>query len=152
MTTPASGASPSRPPMSSHWRYDTVTWWVWTVTAVFLVAGLFGVSGAREIALGVTVAQTVWLLARHRNPAHFPTQIRLAYLALMVATFLPALTFLYWVQTVGTLALILVGYCPMARFLMLFPWNRPVPLTLGRALRIVFHPPTEGSILEQIRL
>lgn len=42
----------------------------------------------------------------------------------------PPLTFVYRIQLAGTTAMGCFDYCPLARILLLMPWNRTGPLTL----------------------
>ena len=58
-------------------------------------------------------------------------QIRAACTVLLFVCLLPFMRWLYWLPTVGTLALLVFGYCLMSRMLSLLPWNRREPLTLG---------------------
>jgi len=73
--------------------------------------------------------------AREGELAAFPVQVRAAYLALLVAGLYPPLGFIHWVQLVGTWAMVLVGYCPLARALSLLPWNRSQPLSAALVRR-----------------
>jgi hypothetical protein len=52
------------------------------------------------------------------------------------------------VQLVGTWAMVLVGYCPLARALSLLPWNRRQPLSADLVRRTFLSPPVRGSIVE----
>lgn len=136
--------------MITHIKYRETTWWVWLLIAVLLISGLVGVLAARQAALFFAVLQVVIYVALHRSLRHFPTQVRAAYVIWMAASFLPELTFMYWIQTLGTIALVLAGYCPLARILLFAPWNRSVPLTWKRVAVIVFHPPINGSVLTDL--
>jgi hypothetical protein len=55
---------------------------------------------------------------------------------------------LHWIQFVGTWALVLSGYCLMARVLSLLPWNRTEPLSAALVRRTLFSPPTRGNVLQ----
>ena len=137
----------------SHVKYTEMTWWTWAVIAGLLLWALFtGDMIARQAAMAVALVQAGVYLVRHRNLRHFPTQVRVAYAVWMAASFVPELTFMYWIQTAGTTALISVGYCPLARTLLVFPWNRTVPLTWRRLGVIAFHPPIQGSVLTGLPL
>ena len=137
----------------SHIKYTQITWWAWAVTAVLLLWGLFtGEMLARQAAMAVSLAQAAVYLARNRSLSHFPTQLRVAYALWMAASFVPELTFMYWIQSAGTTALVVFGYCPLARMLLVFPWNRTVPLTGRRLATIVFHPPIHGSVVTGLPL
>lgn len=138
--------------MTAHVKYTEVTWWIWLLIAVLLLLGLTGEPAARQAALVVAVLQAVVYVSSNRSLRHFPTQVRVAYALWMVASFVPELTFMLWIQTAGTTALVLAGYCPLARILILAPWNRSVPLTWRRLGVIVFHPPIRGSVLTGLPL
>lgn len=104
------------------------------------------------VAMTVAGVQALVWLVRHRSLSHFPTQVRVAYAAWMAASLVPALTPMFWIQTAGTLLLVLLGYCPLARMLLVLPANRKVSLTVQRAVRIVLHPPTHGSVIKELKL
>lgn len=149
MTTPG-------PTISGGWglhlKFNELTWWIWASIVVLLIGGLIGFEMARYAAMAVAASQVALWLARYRSITHFPTQVRVAYVFWMAASFVPALTPMFWIQTAGTLLLVLFGYCPLARMLLFLPVNRKVSLTLQRAARIVLHPPTSGSVLEELKL
>ncbi len=127
-------------------------WWLWCVLSVLLIASLFLGHPFRQAAMIVAVLQAAFWFAQHRSLMHFPTQVRVAYVIWMAASFVPVLSVLYWIQTAGTTALILFSYCPLARMLLLFPFNRDVPLTFGRVIKIFFTPPTNGSVLSDLKM
>ena len=77
---------------------------------------------------------------------HFPVQIRLAYTGLLIICQISALGWLYWVPAVGTFALVLFGYCLMARILSLLPGNRTEPMSLDLLRRTFLTPPAPGNI------
>ena len=104
--------------------WDDWTWWVWTVTVVLLIIGLLGAPFAFIAAMLLTVAQGLVLWIREKSIGAFSVQLRVAYLLLLGLCYLPQLRWLYWVPMVGTLALVIFGYCLLARILSLFPWNR----------------------------
>jgi len=138
--------------MTAHIKLKEVTWWIWLLIAALLIWGLTGEPAAREAAFVVAAVQAIVYLMRNRSLLHFPTQVRVAYVLWMAASFVPEATFMYWIQTAGTTALVLAGYCPLARMLLLAPWNRSVPLTLRRLGVIAFHPPVRGSVLTGLPL
>lgn len=111
------------------------TWWAWTVTAVLLAIGLAGYPMAFVAAMGLTVVQTGVMLVREKSVSAFPVQLRVAYLVLLGICYIPEMRWLYWLPTVGTFALVIFGYCLMARMLYLLPWNRREPLSAHLLLR-----------------
>ena len=122
-------------------------WWYWLATDILLVAGVAGWQSGMPPVIGLTVIQAMHYLAREKRVMAFPVQVRLGYLLLLVAGLYPALTFIHWVQVVGTTAVVTVGYCPLARILALMPWNRNRPLTLQYVRKTLFSAPVTGSIL-----
>jgi len=121
------------------------TWWIWLVTACALGVGVAGYPMAFVAAIGLAVAQTLYFLLRERSLRASAVQTRLAYTALLILCFVPGLRWLYWLPTIGTLALVVCGYCLMARFLSLFPWNRPERVTLGLLRHVFLSAPALGD-------
>jgi hypothetical protein len=117
------------------------TWWAWTITTVLLIVGLTGYSLAFVGAMAVTAGQGLVLLVRERSLAAFSVQLRAAYLLLLLISYPPPMRWLYWLPTVGTFALIVFGYCLLARLLSLLPWNGRDAYTLARLRRTFFTAP-----------
>lgn len=123
------------------------SWWHWTITILLLAAYLAGVPWALAAATILCLAMAGWYLARLRTVKPFPVQIRLAFAALLMLGLLPAMAWIHWIQLVGTSAMVTFGYCPLARLLMLAPWNRSAPLSLALVGDLIFREPTGGGIL-----
>ena len=107
---------------SAVWRWLFImpqdwTWWVWLVTACLLLIGLMGMPEAFLVALLLSIAQFVLFFARERAFKAFPVQLRLAYTLLLTICLLPPMRWLYWLPTVGTSAVVIFGYCLLARML-----------------------------------
>src|SRR6185503_19375087 len=98
------------------------TWWAWTVTAVLLAIGLAGLPSGFVAAIVLTVVQVVMMLIRERSVSAFAVQLRIAYLILLGICFVPQMPWFYWLPMVGTFALVIFGYCLLARMLYLLPW------------------------------
>lgn len=101
-----------------------VSWWHWAATVPLLAGHLAGMPGCLAAAMVLCALMAVYFMAQVRGVRSMPVQVRLAYLALLLAGTLPAMAWVYWVQLVGTSAMVLVGYCPLVRTLTLLPWNR----------------------------
>jgi len=111
------------------------TWWAWSVTAVLLTIGVLGFPFAFLAAGGVTGLQAILMWIREGRFLAFPVQLRVAYGILLAICGIPSMRWLYWVPTVGTYALLIFGYCLMARVLSLLPWNRSEVLSFDLLLR-----------------
>jgi hypothetical protein len=97
--------------------------------------------------IALTVIQTVHYFFRDRYITAFPVQVRLGYLLLLVLGTYPPLGFIHWVQLAGTTAVVTVGYCPLARIMVLMPWNRSRPLTFALVWDTIVSPPVTGSVM-----
>lgn len=128
----------------------SIVWWYWLVTAVLLAFYLAGLPGALEAAAVLVAVQIVHFRWREGSFMAFPVQVRIAYLAILIAGMAPHMVVLHWIQTIGVWAEVLLGYCLLARMLALLPWNRAVPLSLGVVRFVFFCPPGHGSILRAL--
>ncbi len=118
------------------------TWWAWLTIALLLTLGLSGHPGGFIAALGISLAQTILMFLRERRVGEFPVQLRAAYTILLLICLLPGMNWLFWLPTVGTYALVLFGYCLLARVLSLMPWNRHEPISIDLLRRTFFSRPT----------
>jgi hypothetical protein len=123
-----------------------LSWWVWLVTALCLTAGLMGYSSGFYAAVTISLIQTVIYNLKEKSALTFPVQVRFAYTGLLILCQIPILWWLYWVPAVGTFALVLFGYCLMARILSLLPGNRTEPISLDLIQRTFLTPPVLGNV------
>jgi hypothetical protein len=123
----------------------------WAATSSLLVAGLAGQTWAVVAAPMLTTVQCIHFCARGYTIDGLPLQVRLAYLAMLVAGFWPPLAFLHVVQCVGVTANVFFDYCLLARLLSLAPCHRRGRLTLAAAWWTLTVPPAPGSILARRR-
>jgi hypothetical protein len=120
------------------------SWWHWAVTIPLLVAHVSGLPSAIEAALGLCAAMTLSYLACFRRLLPFPVQVRLTYLAWLLVGLLPAMRWMHYVALAGTTAMVLVGYCLLARMLNLAWFSRTGPLTLSLFQSVCLSPPDGG--------
>jgi hypothetical protein len=130
-------------------RINEASWWYWLVAVGLLAAGLAGWRAGFQVAMVLCAVQIVHFAWRRKSLTAFPVQIRVAYLGLLVAAQWPPLYCIYWVQLVGTTAMVTFDYCFLARMLSLSPWNRHEPFSWRLVARRIFSPPVSGSILNQ---
>ena len=112
-------------------RIHDFGWWYWLLTVGLLGTGLFGWPMAIYLAIllcAVQIGHVLWLT---RDVTAFPVQVRVAYLAMLIAGLWEPLQWIHWMQLAGTTARVLVGYCLLARTLSLAPWNRRQPLSFA---------------------
>jgi hypothetical protein len=84
-------------------RLSDYTWWIWLSLACSLLAGLLADPIYFLLDILISSIQALFFLARERSMSAFPSQLRLAYLPLLVVLYVPPLRFLYWVPAIGTL-------------------------------------------------
>jgi len=127
-------------------EYKEIGWWYWLVTVVLLSLGLAGDPQYFIFAMALTVFQLIHFSIREKSISAFPIQVRFCYLVLLLIAFPEPMRMIYWIPTIGTWAQIIFGYCAMARFVSLFPWNRSKPFTLKLLIETFFSRPVRGNI------
>jgi len=125
-----------------------MSWWYWAATVPLLAAGLYGYPQGFYAAMALTAFQCLHYYVRETRLAAFPVQVRVAYLGLLLVAQWQPLYWIYWVQLIGTTAMVLFNYCFLARCLSLMPWNRQQPFTGRLVLRTFFSAPVPGNILQ----
>lgn len=129
-----------------YFNFCDWTWWVWLVTAVFIALGVAGYTDAYVAAMAMTFGPLLSLLVREKSLRAFPVQLRVAYLFLLLVCSLPGMQWLYWLPLVGTFALVVFGYCLLARMLSLLPWNSEEGYSWSRLMRTFLSLPDPGRI------
>lgn len=138
--------------VSDTLRNKSLAWWYWLATDLLLVYGLLGGTWGFLPVIVLAGVQVLHFLQRERHVSAFPVQVRLAYLGLLLFGQWEYGYFMYFIQLAGTTAMVLVNYCPLARFLSLMPWNCNQPLTWRLMLLTFLTPPVKGSIQGVVRV
>jgi hypothetical protein len=122
-----------------------LAWILWAITLIGLTAGCFD---ARywEWVVWFSVAHALFvLLMVGSRPLVFPAQLRIAYAAwVAIGTYVPHMTWMMYVTTLGLVSNLTVNWCPLARMLYLLPWNREEPWDASLPLRTFFSRPVPG--------
>jgi hypothetical protein len=129
-------------------RYTNISWWYWALTVPLLGAGLAGYSEGFYAAMVLTAVQIQHFGLREKSLTAFPVQVRMAYLGLLLLASWWPFYWVYWVQLIGTTAMVLFDYCLLARIVSLMPWNRSRPFTLDLFTRTFFSAPVPGNIMQ----
>jgi len=121
-------------------------WLLWCVTWIGLLAGLYDrVFYEYVVIFSAAHALLVLFLVRFRVEV-FPAQVRIAYLVwVAIGTYAPHMVILMYITTIGLATNLFVNYCPLARTMYLFPWNRGEPFSLGLVARVFLSPPVAGK-------
>ncbi len=125
-----------------------ISWWLWLATAGFLTLGLAGRVEGFYLAIALGVFQAAFFLNREPKITAFPVQVRIAYLALLVVALAPNMGFIHWIQFAGAWAMVLIGYCPLARTLPLMSWNSSQPLSFAAVKETVLARPVRGTVIQ----
>jgi hypothetical protein len=122
-----------------------IGWWYWLITAPLLLVGLTGWSIGFVFAMILTIIQAFHFVWRDSGksaswrawggwvksaPAAFPVQVRIGYLGLLILGLSDPLSWIHWLQLLGTSVRVSVGYCVLARTVSLLPWNRSEPWSI----------------------
>jgi len=128
-----------------------LVWTYWFVTSALLTAHFAGIwPGAIYGVVGLSAVQAVHFLIYEKHPMSFPVQLRIVYTLWTAAGLWWPLFFLHWIQFAGTWAVVTTGYCPLARTLVLLPWNRSEKLSLRFVWTLFTAPPVDGSIRDRL--
>ncbi len=125
-----------------------LTWWLWLLTWLLLLWGLFDRAFYLWVVFLSTFQALLFLGLFRFQFSAFPVQIRLAYLLWVSAgTYIPGMIFLMHITTIGLAANLLFSYCPLARLMLLMPWNRDEPLSPEYLKRVFLSPPSQGRFM-----
>ncbi|HSE83641.1 MAG TPA: hypothetical protein VLB01_03745 [Thermodesulfobacteriota bacterium] len=125
-----------------------ISWWYWLLSSVFLAIGVLGLTEGFYMAIALTAIQVLHFTRREKSMIAFPVQVRVAYLALLLCGLWDPFKSVYWIPLIGTIAMVVSGYCLLARVLSLMPWNRREPLSFRLVTRTFLSPPVEGNIMQ----
>jgi hypothetical protein len=122
------------------------SWLHWAATIPLLAGHIAGIDGCLEVAITLCVCMALAMWTRTRSVTAMPVQVRIAYAALLAIGTAPGMFWVYYVQLIGTTAMVLFGYCPLVRMLTLLPWNRPEPINGPWLMRLILAPAPGGLI------
>lgn len=109
----------------------------WIATGLSLVLHLAGVPHALVVAALLVAASSVpyvtWMLREQAVPLGL--EVRVLYVLVLAAGTWPPLAVVPYLQLLATVSIVTADYCPFARVLVLLPWHRREPLSLGLVCR-----------------
>lgn len=127
-------------------EYKDIGWRYWLVTAVLLTFGVLGEHIGFVLAISLTVIQLIHFIINDRSITSFPVQVRVWYLMLLMVALPEPMQLIFWIPCIGTWAQVIFGYCTMARFVSLLPWNRAELFSLKLFIKTFFSRPVKGSV------
>lgn len=130
-----------------------LVWSLWLITWLGLLAGLFFRQWYEFVVWFSVIHAAFFIYLERFNLIAFPVQVRLAYgVWVAIGTYVPYMTWLMWITTIGLAANLFVGYCPLARTLSLLPINRNEPLSFDLVKRVFLSPPVQGRFIPPQRV
>ncbi|WP_322629436.1 hypothetical protein [Halothiobacillus sp.] len=127
-------------------RIPGKVWIYWLITDVLLIVeAIFGHFGLM-LAIGLTAVQVLHFYAEEQSIRGFATQVRIAYLLLLLLALWPPMAWLIYPVILGTSAMVLVNYCFLARFMSLMPWNINETYSFSMVFNTFFSRPVSGSV------
>ncbi|MCI0410794.1 MAG: hypothetical protein L0191_19905 [Acidobacteria bacterium] len=123
----------------------STTWVLWLLTWIGLLAGLRDPAFYRVV-VASTTAHLILVLALNRfRFSASPVQARISYLLwVTVGTYVPHMTVLLYIATLGLIGNLFFDYCALARLMYLLPWNREEKLSFDLVARVFPTPPAKG--------
>ena len=123
-----------------------LVWGLWFITWIGLLAGLFNLVFYEYVVLFSAIHAILFLILVNFRVKEFPAQIRIAYLIwVAIGTYVPYMTILMYITTIGLATNLFLGYCPLARIIYLLPINREEPFSLELVIKVFFSPHTKGQ-------
>lgn len=120
-------------------------WNLWFITWLGLLAGLFSQQFYEYVVYFSVIHAVLFLYIEQFKLIAFPVQVRIAYLVwVAVGTYIPYMSILMTITTIGLAANLFFGYCLLARMLYLLPINRHEPLSIDLVKRVFLSPPVKG--------
>lgn len=126
-------------------------WWIWLVITAFIALSLLVERNFIQPAIVVSIGNVLWQWWRNDYRLAFAVEVRATYTLLLLLGTLPLQQWVHWVQLLGTSALLVFDYCPLARMLSLAPWHRREAFTQQLFLRTFFSKPVAGSFVAKER-
>lgn len=129
-------------------RVKDIAWWYWLATTILLIGVVAGNASSLQAVIVLNMVQVIHFVIREKSVSAFPVQVRVAYLGLLFLAQVPYMFWIFWVQLIGTAAMVTYDYCFLARCLSLMPWNKTEGYSLGLIKRTFFSAPVEGNVLQ----
>lgn len=127
---------------------NNIVWWYWLFTTLLLTGAVAGNTLSLQAVIGLNIVQVTHFVLREKSITAFPVQVRAAYLGLLILSQAPFMFWILWWQLIGTAAMVLFGYCFLARCMSLMPWNKTEDYSISLFKRTFFSAPVKGNVLQ----
>ena len=130
---------------------NNIVWWYWLFTTLLLTGAVAGNALSLQAVIGLNIVQLVHFVLREKSVTAFPVQVRLTYLGLLFLSQAPYMIWILWWQLIGTAAMVLTGYCFLARCMSLMPWNKTEDYSIALIKRTFFSAPVKGNVMQGLQ-
>jgi hypothetical protein len=130
-------------------RINNKVWIYWFITDVLLIGWAMGWQAGLTLAILLTMIQVAHFYHEDKAISGFPTQVRIAYLLLLVLALWSPLSWLLYFVILGTTAMVVFDYCFLARFMSLMPWNHQLTYSTSLIWQTFMSKPVSGSVLKK---
>ena len=127
---------------------NNLVWWYWTATTILLIGVVAGNVQSLQAVIALNAVQVTHFIFREKSLIAFPVQVRITYFGLLLLAQAPFMFWIFWWQLIGTSAMVLFGYCFLARCLSLLPWNIKQVYSLELIKTTFLSPPVKGNTLQ----
>jgi len=127
-------------------------WWYWLISSVCLWLAVSFYPAAYAWTIAITVVQLIHFRITEGSFSNFKTQVRIAFLVVLLLALPEATRWFLWVIAAGATIRVSTGYCFLARTLSLLPFNREVNFSWRLVKKAYLTPPTQGSITNNLSL
>jgi hypothetical protein len=127
---------------------NNIVWWYWFFTTLLLIGAVAGNTLSLQAVIGLNIVQVIHFVIREKSITAFQVQVRVTYLGLLVLSQAPFMFWILWWQLIGTAAMVLFGYCFLARCMSLMPWNKTEDYSISLLKRTFFSAPVKGNVLQ----
>lgn len=104
---------------------NSIEWWFWTVTLVFIVSAISGWSPGYYVVIGISLFQVVYFTLKTKSLISFDTQVRIVYFAIILLGLWSSVRLVvYIIMLLGTLMVVFFDRCSIALILKKMPWNK----------------------------
>ena len=127
---------------------NNIVGWYWLFTTLLLIGAVAGHTLSLQAVIALNIVQVVHFALREKSVTTFPVQVRLTYLGLLILSQAPYMIWILWWQLIGTAAMVLFGYCFLARCISLMPWNKTEGYSVALFKRTFFSAPVKGNVMQ----
>lgn len=104
---------------------QSVDWWYWTITFIFIGVAIGGWASAYYIVILISGIQIIHFKTQLKSLTAFDTQVRIVYFVFTLVGLIKAIRFPAFILLfIGTFMVVAFNRCGIALILKKMPWNK----------------------------